>query len=851
MPEPLLSMTDTFRRAYDLAKNGDPGALTPGTVLLGRYRIVKILGRGGMAEVYQADDLKLREPVALKFLFSPKTTPKALERLNDEVRHGRRVTHENVCRIYDIVEDGDRHFITMEFVAGVDLASLLLQVGRLPFEKALQVSRDLCAGVAAAHEVGLIHRDLKPANIMINGFGTPKITDFGIAAYSTEISPDDRSGTPNYMAPEQLIGGGGSVESDLYALGLVMYELFTGRPVFSAETIAELIAAHQVEKRPPSSTLADIDMNVERVILKCLDEDPAQRPRSVRDILAALPGLDAVDAAMVRGETPRPGLVASKNVPSTLSGVAALVLFAAVISGLAAILFLTPMTMFYARVPLDKPPEVLGADAERMATQIGMTTSGLRRYSWFERDEDALRARPWEDLPRHVPGAMSFVSYWAPQALTAQNATSRFQFASSVILAHLNQVTLDSDGRLKSFRFGDSGAPRSSRLIPFGTLLPLAGVVDAVTVPIRRFGMKDGSERIEWLTRGGNEPGLHVVTTTRGDSLSGFVVTPSGVPSAARGSAYAAELGLAPAWGGAALVIAIIGIVLTGIAMMLRNVRRDRLDRLGAMKVATYAALVTALAWACAADHSARLLDEWLLVKAGLGSALFAGAIVWLFYAALEPSLRRRSPDILVGWQRLLQGWFGDSLIAHDVLIAIVIGISWNLWWRLINLSPVLLRLRTLVPLGDLFDAFSSVRGIGFRFFSVQYTAVFFGLGVVFILNSWLTLVRRPSIAFVASGALMTMIAFPSVPSVNPHDVWFAALFSVAITASWLWVAWRFGLLTLIVAIFVHFQLCAFPLTLDVGSWFAGRSWLAMAALVATAMWAAFGALKSRSDVVA
>jgi serine/threonine protein kinase len=211
----------------------DAGGFTPGLVLAERYRIIGLLGRGGMGEVYRADDLKLGQAVALKFL------PKALsedavrrERFYAEVRIARQVSHPNVCRVYDVAEFDGHHCLSMEFVDGEDLASLLKRIGRLPPDKALEIARQLCAGLAAAHDKGVLHRDLKPANVMIDGRGRARITDFGLAVAGAEEVEGEVSGTPAYMAPEQLAGKGASVRSDISALGLVLYELYTGRKAF-------------------------------------------------------------------------------------------------------------------------------------------------------------------------------------------------------------------------------------------------------------------------------------------------------------------------------------------------------------------------------------------------------------------------------------------------------------------------------------------------------------------------------------------------------------------------------------------------------------------------------------------
>ena len=161
---------------------------TPGTLVDGRFRIVAPLGRGGMGEVYRADDTKLGHAVALKFLPRRGVADATnLDRLRAEVRLGRQVSHPNVCRIYDIGESPEGSFIAMEYVDGEDLASLLRRIGRLPADKALEIARDLSAGLAAAHDLGILHRDLKPANVMIDGRGRARITDFGLAALAAEL----------------------------------------------------------------------------------------------------------------------------------------------------------------------------------------------------------------------------------------------------------------------------------------------------------------------------------------------------------------------------------------------------------------------------------------------------------------------------------------------------------------------------------------------------------------------------------------------------------------------------------------------------------------------------------------
>src|ERR1700687_5344751 len=217
MGSPARSRDDEISRATSAAHE-DEGRFVPGTLLGGRYRIIGLLGRGGMGEVYRATDLALGQSVALKLLPEEAAqNQRLLERFHGEVRIARQVSHPNVCRVYDIGQAEGMPFISMEYVDGEDLASLLLRIGPLPADKAVETARKLCAGLAAAHDRGIIHRDLKPQNIMMNKRGEVVIMDFGLAAIADQLSgPEARNGTPAYMSPEQLKGTSVTHKSDIY-----------------------------------------------------------------------------------------------------------------------------------------------------------------------------------------------------------------------------------------------------------------------------------------------------------------------------------------------------------------------------------------------------------------------------------------------------------------------------------------------------------------------------------------------------------------------------------------------------------------------------------------------------------
>src|SRR5262245_48644702 len=284
-----------------LSSSSDEGRFPLGTILAGRYRILGMLGQGGMGEVYKAFDLILNQNVALKFLTVAQYGEAALVRFRNEVRVARQVSHPNVCRVYDLGVVEGLHFLSMEYIDGEDLASLLRRIGRLPPDKAMEFTRKICAGLSAAHERGVLHRDLKPANIMVDGRGHVRITDFGLAALEAEIPLSDlRSGTPAYMSPEQKAGREVTTRSDIYALGLILHEMFTGKPRRDAQST-------------PTDLVKDLDPTIERVILRCLDEDPKRRPQTAMNVAMALPGADPIAAAIAAGETPSPEMVAAST----------------------------------------------------------------------------------------------------------------------------------------------------------------------------------------------------------------------------------------------------------------------------------------------------------------------------------------------------------------------------------------------------------------------------------------------------------------------------------------------------------------------------------------------------------
>jgi tetratricopeptide (TPR) repeat protein/TolB-like protein len=275
------------------------GVLMPGSIFDTRYRIDRLLGSGGMGTVYQAWDQELGVAVALKMIRPDIAANLQLardfeRRFKQELLLARQVTHRNVIRIHDLREYGGVKYITMQFVEGTDLA-LILKRGKMPFERTLSIARQLAAGLAAAHDVGVLHRDLKPLNILVDAADTAYISDFGLAK-SAELSPGltrtgEFMGTPQYVSPEQVQGNPIDHRSDLYALGLIFFEMATGVEPFSGKSVVELMYKRvQEPARDPKALSPDLPEYFRRVVMRCLQRNPNDRYSSAHEILADLEG---------------------------------------------------------------------------------------------------------------------------------------------------------------------------------------------------------------------------------------------------------------------------------------------------------------------------------------------------------------------------------------------------------------------------------------------------------------------------------------------------------------------------------------------------------------------------------
>lgn len=286
--------------------------IQPGTVLAERYEVIEVLGRGGMGTVFKVHDRKIKETVALK-LIRPEIALSAVtrERFRNELKLARKITHKNICRMYDLGEDGPLHFITMEYIAGQDLKRMMRMTGQLSPGSALTITRQVCEGLAEAHRLGIIHRDLKPQNVMIDPDGNVKIMDFGIARSLYEKGMTGTGvlvGSPEYMSPEQAEAGDVDQRTDIYALGVIIYEMVTGRVPFTGDTPLSIAIKHKHENPiDPCELNALVPPGLSRIILRCLDKNTTRRYRDMPELIQALTriekGIPTVERVIPRRKT--------------------------------------------------------------------------------------------------------------------------------------------------------------------------------------------------------------------------------------------------------------------------------------------------------------------------------------------------------------------------------------------------------------------------------------------------------------------------------------------------------------------------------------------------------------------
>jgi Protein kinase domain len=831
----------------------------PDVIVGERYRIVALLGRGGMGEVYRAEDLTLQQVVAIKFL--PESLSRdaaALARFHSEVRIARQVSHANVCRVFDIGDAAGIPFLTMEYVDGEDLASLIRRIGRLSPDKATEIARQICAGLAAAHERGVIHRDLKPANVMLDGAGKVRITDFGLAAVAAAIqSAEVRAGTPAYMAPEQLAGREVTARSDLYSLGLVLYEVLTGKRAFEAATLPELIKLReQGALTSPSTLVRDLDPALERVILRCIEKDPAQRPLSALQVAAALPGGDPLAAALAAGETPSPEMVAAAGSTEGIRPRHGLALLATVLVGLVLYAFEAQRNRLQNVTPMEKTPDVLVARAQETIRQLGFTETHADSAYGFQADQQYLNfiqshditPSRWKRLSADRPASMVF---WYRQSPREMQALDFFGTDGSGSASLLNppldvtgmiSIVLDTQGRLVSFwRVPPQDESAVSTSLPsapdWSGLFAAAGMHAAAynSATPEWTPLLYADTRAAW-TRPLADPPNAVerieAASYRGQPVYFEVRYPWSSAVRDQGSGRSAQQKYV-----ALILVSLFSVIIVASMVIVRRNRRlNRGDAAGSERLGNFIALTVLLMWLFSAHHVASI-GEWNVALLGLAWAFLVSSLARVLYFALEPYVRRHDPHTLIAWSRLLAGKFRDPLVGRDILIGAAYGVVLSLFESCD--SYLLPFLGKLPPMPDppLSAALVGVLPALGAVFHYAWVFTLYSLLIFFLFFLLKLVVKKDWIAAVV------IVFLGAITNTGGDYFWWTFIASAAIWLSIYLVLRRFGLVAVITGLVIQNILTVFPITSHLERWYATGAMVGMGVIAAIAVFAFKNAL--------
>ena len=854
-PGPVSPHPPSLRSASSHSSSDTLSGFPPGTMFAGRYRIVGLLGRGGMGEVYRADDLTLGQAVALKFLPEEfRLHPDRLERFYNEVRTARMASHPNLCRVFDIGEMEGRPYYTMEFVDGEDLASLLRRIGRLPKEKGLEIARQLCAGLAALHDRGILHRDLKPANVMIDGRGRVRITDFGLSAEALGINGDERAGTPAYMSPEQLEGREVSTKSDLYALGLIFYELFTGKRAFEAKTLAEISRLHR-ESTPesPSVILGNFDPILERVITRCLEKDPARRPTSAISVAAALPGGDPLAAALAAGEVPSPEMVAAGGVAGGIRPAMGAALVAVALLGIYFEATVLTKTRIHSIIPMGKPPVVLQERARQILTEIGYTAPARDDAASYGMDSEITRwidktdssKTRWDVLRS---GRLPVMTYWlreSPEILAPKDSWGRVGLADPApIVPGMATVVVDPIGRLVGLRIVP-GAPDSTLLpqpgTPWPQLFQLADLNLASFTAVEPEGAPPvyADERMAWtgMLSGDREIPIRVdASSYRGKPVWFRIQGPWSEELTPGGFAEETSIGED------ILLLILLAILGLSVYMAQRNLRLGRGDRQGAARLAGFIFFAGFIGWLFTAHHNHQPDSEIEMVFGALGLALFFALLFASLYLALEPYVRRIWPDRMISWTRLLLGRWNDPLIGRDILI----GGAMFFFTTVIGVlhDAIDFGYPPAIPSNVNVTIWESAGNFLDHLLSAVTNSIFNPMFFLMLLFLFRLLLRKQWLA----GAAFVLLTSMFIGNEIRHG-WIGYAYGSLWAAIAVFVLLRFGFLAFATGFFLHYLCSGVPLTLDPSKWYFGHSAVVMALAAGLILFGFATALAGRSLV--
>ena len=577
----------------------------------------------------------------------------------------------------------------MEYIDGEDLASLLRRIGRLPSDKALELARQLCAGLAAAHERKVLHRDLKPANVLIDGRGRAHLVDFGLADLTDgRRNAPEIAGTPGYMAPEQQDGREATTRTDVYALGLVLYEMFTGKRALTIDRALRRASADRRTARPA------IDAHT-RAGSRNRTRDPAlSRARSGSPPIigyrrrGGTAGGDPLAAALAAGETPSPDMVAAAGEAGTLSPAIGALCFAGVLAGLLA---LAPLTRddvsLIGLTKIERSPQALTERAHTALRNLGYADSPADEANGYTTDVDYLRyidendrsGARWRPLATPQPPALLFWHRQSPRRLVpigGANIVSQLNPPNT--RSGMRSVTLDRTGRLVSLlavpaqvETSQGSGASAATAADWNPLFAEAGLSIARFTPAQPRWIPPifADERAAWEGTYPDRPDVPIrieAAAARGKPVYFEIAAPWTRPrneGPVPGSTSGERIGLL------IRTLVVPSILVVAALLAFRNLRLGRGDRRGATRLSL-------CLFAAGAVSNALATGDLQVLSNGPPLMFVVPALVWLLYIALEPQLRRVWPETMIGWSRLLAGSVRDPLVGRDVLIGVLIAIG-------------------------------------------------------------------------------------------------------------------------------------------------------------------------------